>query len=111
MLAVTSGAEDTYWDYQDTGEAGFDISSVGPDDTREFVGYFDSEADADFVTAIHGCLPDLVRRLKQSIEKADNYEMAHDQCQRELFEAEREIAELKRLISEYEADLQGLITK
>jgi hypothetical protein len=111
MFAVTSGAEDTYWDYEDTGETGFDIHSVGSDEEREFVGYFDREVDADFVTAIHGCLPDLVRRLKESIEKADNYELAHDQCQRELFEAEQEIAELKRLVTEYEADLHGLIAK
>ena len=111
MFTVTSGSEDTYWDYEDTGETGFDVHSVDQYGEGTFVGYFDNEVDADFVTAIHGCLPDLVRRLKDSIEKADNYELAHDQCQRELFEAEQEIAELKSLVTEYEADLQGLIAR
>lgn len=111
LFSITTGAEDTYWDYQDTGETGFDIHSCGQDEQREFVGYFDNEADADFVTAIHGCLPDLVRRLQNAIDTAEKYEMAHDQCQRELAEAEIEIAELKQLVTEYEADLQGLIAK
>lgn len=111
LFSITTGAEDTYWDYEDTGETGFDIHSVGSGEEREFVGYFDNEVDADFVTAIHGCLPDLIRRLENAIDTADKYEMAHDQCQRELADAEREIAELKQTIKDYQDDLQGLIAK
>jgi hypothetical protein len=111
LFSYTTGAEDTYWDYEDTGETGFDIHSCGEDEQREFVGYFDKEADADFVTAIHGCLPDLVRRLFAACDNAERYEIAYDETQQELAEAHRKIKELKNLITEYEADLQGLLAR
>ena len=109
LFSYTTGAEDTYWDYEDTGETGFDIHSCGKDEDRVFVGYFDNEADADFVTAIHGCLPDLVRRLNLAIDEADRYEVAYDVAQNDLAGAHLRIMELQQIISDYESDLEGLI--
>lgn len=95
LFSYTSGAEDRYWEFRGDFENGWDVRAVDQDGDTYFVGYFDKEVDADFVTAIHGSLPDLIRRLEDAIYKADMYELAHDQCQRELLEAEKEIAALK----------------
>lgn len=81
--------------YEGSDEDGWDIYAVNQNDERKFVAFTNTEFDADFITAIHGSLPDLVRRLEDAIYKADMYELAHDQCQRELFEAEKEIDRLK----------------
>jgi hypothetical protein len=102
LWAKTTGADDTYWDYEDTGETGFDIHSCGQDEERKFVGYCDSETDADFVTAIHGCLPDLIRRLYQAIDEAERLDIEMDVCQNRLAAAELRVMEL-------EQDLGGLI--
>ena len=98
MFCYTTGSEDTYWDYREADDSTWDIHSVNQDGESVFVGYFDAEADADFVTAIHGSLVDLIRLVEDSVHKADMYELAHDQCQRELIEAEKEIMELKDLV-------------
>lgn len=109
LFTYTTGAEETYWDYEDTGETGFDIHSCSQEGERVFVGYFDREADADFVTAIHGCLPDLIRRLYAATDSSERYEVAFDECQQQLAEAEREIRKLKKQVAEYREDLEGLI--
>ena len=95
LWEYTTGAENTYWDFRSDGDEGWDVHSTGQDGSTTFVGYFDQEVDADFVTAIHGCLPDLVRRLEDAIDKANMYELAHDACQRELYESELENCRLR----------------
>jgi len=95
LWGSTTGAENTYWDFRSDGYGGWDVHSTSQDGSTTFVGYFDKEVDADFVTAIHGCLPDLVRRLENAIDKANMYELAHDTCQRELYESELEIDRLR----------------
>ena len=102
LWANTTGAENTYWDYEDTGETGFDVHSVDEYGKGTFVGYFNDEADADFVTAIHGCLPDLIRRLYQAIDEAERLDIEMDVCQNRLAAAELRVMEL-------EQDLGGLI--
>ena len=67
LFSYTSGAEDTYWDYHEAHNGGWQIHSVNQEGERTFVGAFDTEFDADFVTAIHGSLPDLVRRLEAMV--------------------------------------------
>lgn len=95
LFSYTSGAEDRYWEFRGDSDEGWDVHAVDQDGDSYFVAYFDKEVDADFVTAIHGSLPELIRRLEDAIYKADMYELAHDQCQRELYEAEKEINRLK----------------
>jgi hypothetical protein len=95
LFSYTSGVEDHYWDYRGDDDEGWDVHAVNQDGDSQFVGFFDKEADADFITAIHGALPDLIRRLEDAIYKAEMYELAHDQCQRELFESEKEVGKLK----------------
>lgn len=101
MWARTTGAKDRYWDYEDTGEAGFDLHSVSQDE-RDFVGYTDKEADADFITALHGALPDLIRVVTNALDEADRLAFEHDARECRIAELEIEVAELK-------ADLEGLI--
>jgi len=109
LFSYTTGAEETYWDYEDTGETGYDVHSVDSHGERTFVGYFDKEADADFVTAIHGCLPDLVRRLHQAVDEAERAAVELDVTIGRLAAAELRVDELRYIVTEYEADLEGLI--
>ena len=102
LWAKTTGAEDTYWGYDkveyDEYDEMCDLYSHGQDETKKFLGYFESEADADFVTAIHGCLPDLVRRLHIALDEADALDAEMDRVQQQLMEAELRVMELTQEI-------------
>lgn len=99
LWANTTNCENTYWGYEETLEEQFDIFSVS-DVGREFVGYVENEADADWITALHGCFPDLVRRLHEALDEADRLDYEMDEVQDKLMEAELKIAELKDQLKE-----------
>jgi hypothetical protein len=113
MWQETSYAEDRYWGYSelDDGDGGslYDLFAFSSDDDQEFIGYFCDEADANFVTALHGCFPDLIRRVLTAIGEADQLDEEMDVVQAQLAEAEVRVMELKQQVADYEADLQGLI--
>jgi hypothetical protein len=98
LFEDTSGAANTYWYFEDTGETGFDIWAVNKDDDKEFIGYFDKEADADFVTAVHGCLPDLVRRLNMALDAEELADESRDSRECRIFELESEVSEIKNVL-------------
>lgn len=79
-----------------------DIISVSEGDKRKWIGSFVSDEDADFITAIHGCLPDLVRRLHEAIDEAVRKDEANDQAQEWMAEALLENAALREEIREWE---------
>ena len=108
LWAKTTWSEQAYWGYEEVDEEQFDLFAKTEDD-RLFVGYVDSEADADFITAVHGCLPDLVRRLHAAVDEADRLDLEMDECQHRLAAAELRVDELQYIVTEYEADLEGLI--
>lgn len=92
----TTFAEKRYWDYQTDGETGFDINAVGEGDEREFVGYTANEPDADFITALHGCFPDLYRRLHAALDEADRADRDKDERECRIAELELEVASLRK---------------
>lgn len=125
----TTAAKDSYWsvneveldadsDYTRT----FDVVAV-TSDTELHVGTFRSEEDAGFVAAIHGCLPDLLRKLgdledenSRLDEKADKYIgwLANALCEIEDLREKRytanelnyaEVEALKREIESLEDEL------
>lgn len=94
VWAKTTGAEDRYWAPVETGYEDWDVFAVGKDEQTHFVGYFENDADSDFVTAIHGCLPDLVRRLHDAVDTAERLDAEMDICQGRLAAAEMRVDEL-----------------
>ncbi|QJD52093.1 hypothetical protein PBI_MA5_41 [Mycobacterium phage MA5] len=108
--AKTTGAEDTFWAVEEdtehyaAGPGTFNIWAVSqqaskdPDavDGRKFVASFEREEDADFIAAVHGCVPDLTRRLHMALDEADRADYDRDSRECRLAELELENAELRR---------------
>lgn len=108
LWSKTTGAENHYWSYQGYGDR-FDVDAVGVGGERIEVASLFNEADADFITAIHGCLPDLVRRLHAALDEADALDAEMDRVQSQLMEAELRVDELRQQVKDYESDLEGFI--
>lgn len=98
MFSKTSFAENRYWDYgfnTDDGDT-FDIGAVDSDGKRQYVGAFLSEADADFITALHGCFPDLYRRLHAALDEADRADADRDARECRIAELELEVQSMRK---------------
>ena len=104
LFEHTSGAADTFWSYVDTGETGFDLFAVNKDEEKVFVGYLDKESDADFVTALHGCLPDLVRRLNMALDAEEIADEGRDSRECRIFELELEVLHLNKILNGLSTD-------
>jgi hypothetical protein len=103
MWANTTGAQDRYWDYQKDGkDYFFNVNAVGEDGDNKFVASVLLDEDADFITAIHGCFPDLIRTVLAALDEADRADFDKDARECRIAELEAELAELR-------ADLEGLI--
>lgn len=77
----TTGAEDTYWmpeEHPDEGFYTYDIFAVDEKQLQAHVASGLSEDDAAFITAVHGCFADLVRRLHTALDEADRWEYERD---------------------------------
>lgn len=99
MWTKTTHAEDRYWDYQVYGDT-FDINAVGPDpDNPVNVAALFSDADADWITAVHGCFPDLYRRLHEALDEADRLDSEMDEVQQQLMAAEMRVDELTQIVA------------
>lgn len=101
LWAKTTGATDRYWDYEDKWED-FNLRAVGSDGELTFLGYAERESDADWITAIHGAFPELVKRYLAALDYADRADNNTDSRECRIAELEMEVAELKE-------DLQGLV--
>lgn len=101
LWAKTTGAGNCYWDYEDVWEDS-NLRAVNPDGEMTFLGYTVEEHDADWVTAIHGAFPELVKRYHAALDYADRADNNTDSRECRIAELEMEIADLKE-------DLQGLV--
>lgn len=119
MWVKTTRAEDRFWDYQkDTWPGLFTIRSVGPDGENSVMTIAENlfEFDADWITAVHGCFPDLMRKLHYALDEADRADFDRDSRECRIAELEAEVAELKAAlahelatVAELQSDLEGLI--
>jgi len=76
----TTGAENSYWmpvEDEETPEY-VDIVAVDQDDNRKPVASSVRVEDAAWITALHGCFADLVRRLHQAVDEAERFECEKD---------------------------------
>lgn len=103
----TSGAEDRFWmpeKYKD-GTERWRLYAVGQDESRKLIASeIHNEADADFITAIHGCFADLHRRLHSALDEADTADYERDSRECRIAELESEVADLKKIIEGLSTD-------
>ena len=106
VWSKTTGSGDRFW----VPEEHFDKSgrhnvyAVSDGETRKLIASGMSEVDSDFVTALHGCLPDLVRRLGEALDEADRADFERDSRECRIAELESEVAELKRVVDGLSTD-------
>ena len=103
----TTGAQDTYWMPEEFAELfdGYKVVSVRQDGSKETVALGLTEADADFITAVHGCLGDLVRRMHAALDEAERYNVDRDARECRIAELEQENLDLRSQVYELELRL------
>ena len=107
----TTEAEEDYWMYEPDehhyagGPHTFAVYSVGQDQEKTFIASFEKDEDADFITAVHGCFPDLIRRLRDAIDESDRLDYRHDAQECRVAELEMENDELRSVIDSLSAQL------
>lgn len=97
LWAKTTGAEDCYWMPADdpNEHVRWQVFAVPQEGDHKWIGSFHKDEDADFITAVHGCLPDLVKRLHMAVDEADRLDFDRDSQECRIAELEQEILELK----------------
>lgn len=105
-FAKTTGAENTYWMSEQAKDAAgnelpwFVVWAVGKDDHRHMVADNVLEEDADFITAVHGCFPDLVRRMHDALDESDRLDEDRDNQEVRIADLVCEIRDLEDQVSQ-----------
>lgn len=111
LWAKTTGAENQYWMPANNGDPDdtdyWFIKSVGEEGEENAYVVADilNNRDVDFITAIHGALPDLVRRTHEALDEADRLDEQRDEQEIRIAGLEETIDELNGRINELEHDL------
>lgn len=105
LWAKTTGAENMYWMPEQQPDGMHEIWAVGEGDERVQLSLLPCEDDANFITAIHGALPDLVRRTHEALDEADRLDEQRDEQEIRIAGLEETIDELNGRINELEHDL------
>jgi chromosome segregation ATPase len=108
--ARTTGAEDRYWmpvEYEDPSGRNY-IFAVGEDESRKQIASGLKTEDADFITAIHGCLPDLIRKLRGALDEADRLDEEKDELIGRVAELERDTDRLAGQVLAYSERIKEL---
>lgn len=100
----TTGAENTYWMPEDVD--GYDdlkkVVAVDQEQNKTVIGCYIREADAAWITALHGCFADLTRRLNQAVDEAERFEIEKDRVVSEMLSIADENNELREKLAGYE---------
>lgn len=97
LYTRTSGGDAAYW-RPESREDGFALFAVDANDNRTLIAKGLCEADADWIAGIHGCLPDLVRRMHSALDEADTADRGRDERECRIAELEMELAEIKQAV-------------
>lgn len=106
LWAKTTGAENMYWmpeedvDRYAGGPNTYNIFAVGENETKHDIAFDFRENDANFITAIHGALPDLVRRTHEALDEADRLDEQRDDQEFRIAQLEADSDAMKALIEE-----------
>lgn len=110
LWSKTTGAEDRFWMPEEHFDRSgrFNVYAVGQYDdgdsnnplrNRKLVASGLNEADADWLTALHGCFADLHRRLHSALDEADRADFDHDSRECRIMELECQLAEKVAIIN------------
>ena len=102
LWSMTTGAGDRYWmpEEFDDRSGRFKIYGVAEGDKpRKLVATGLNELDAEFITGLHGAVPDLIRALHEAVAEAERADYDRDSRECRIAELELELSELKQVIS------------
>lgn len=96
LWSKTTGAKDQFWmPVRHEGKSVFYIDAVNEKEEKKRIASYIADEDADFISAIHGCLPDLVRRLHAALDEAETADYSRDERECRIAELELENDELR----------------
>ena len=108
LWSKTTQAEGSYWmpeEFEDR-SGRFKIYAV-PDEEggqRKLVATGVSDNDAEFITGIHGALPELIRVLYAALDEADRADYDKDSRECRIAELEMELIDMKQIIANLSTD-------
>jgi len=112
IWSKTTGAEHMYWmpeqDQETPGKRDYSIYAVNEDGDKNLVASDLLEEDVDFVTGVHGCLPDLVRRLLAAVDESDRLDEEKDNLVVRVAELENEADEFTAIIGDLQTVIEQL---
>lgn len=125
QFARTTRAEDTYWMSEKYPGEEFHARNgvtypgtdtwiawaVAQDESKTLIAEFENEVDADFVTAVHGCFPDLVRRLHAALDEADRLDTDRDDQEQTIGRLTVENMELRQQLEMASAKAADVLWK
>lgn len=116
-MVKTTHADDSYWGFEEDDTSPFprfDLFYVTADDpeTKNYLGYVGSEADAAFITAVHGAFPDIYRRWLQALDEADEKDAKADDAENVAGSLARALKECQQAYARAEVseDWHGIAT-
>jgi len=97
LFTKTTDAETSYWmpEAQPDGSGRYYLWAVDKEQNRKRVGEGLKESDADWITALHGCFPDMIRHLMAALDEADRLDLEKDSLVNELAEIALELDRYK----------------
>jgi len=102
LWSKTTGASDRYWMPVDLGGKNvFHIQAVAQDESVKRIASNLKDEDADFITAVHGCIPDLIRRLYAALDEADRLDYDRDSRECRIAELEIENQEIREQLDRW----------
>lgn len=108
LWAKTTGAENMYWMPEDNELHGLDIWAVNEEQVKSPVAAFVSDADSAFITAIHGALPDLVRRTHEALDEADRLDEQRDEQENEKANLMIKVLALEAVVESRDIEISAL---
>lgn len=88
LWTKTTGAGNSFWKYEE--EWPGIISTVHEDGWEDQIAYGMQDNDLEWVTAVHGCFGDLIRKLKDLEDENARLDEKHDQAQADILDLVKE---------------------
>lgn len=107
LWTKTTHASDRFWDFQPEGGGLHAINAVGEDGGSLPVAWGVYEADADWITALHGCFPDLYRVTNEALDEAARLDLERDSRECRIAELEAELRDAYLTIGHMKQRLDG----
>lgn len=107
----TYGAENMFWmpvEAKVGDDVFWEVYAVDAEKEQHLVASFQSEEDADFVSAVHGCLADLVRRLHSALDESERLDESKDDQSALTAELALENKELQLEVEKLTIEVEGL---